>query len=429
MPQELILNEELRLDGWDVFRSSSRDHMIPMTSGGRALQRIKMAEALPTLGVIQGVAVSDEERAAFAAARDRAESEVLGRMSRGGAIETRYRYFVISNLTAVAVGIGEEEVEIALAPFTGVVNEVGFHTVGIGGSAVIALRTDNGVSFFKSESNDGFASVGVDCGPDFVNPFLIGVNNSTPRSELKNLRIPVISGERVLMVLRMPAPTAIGGVAIEGYIGFSTGSVGSFDQRVLSSVVDARHERSVDADRAARELEARLAIEREKTRRVQLEADARIKAAQLALEGRRVKGIREQATINELLSQRAAQERLRSRAPVVPPPPAFAAPPAQATGGKGQTFVQSWMPQQGALGYMIPDPPPGGRVNVFNDRYTIWDQFGGKVGEGPVQPVQNTSQIPQDARMSRNISVTPSADIKATQRDILFTRSGQSAFA
>lgn len=403
MPQELIRDEEIRLQCWNVFRSSSRDHMVPMTSGGRVLQKIRINSALPSTDVVTGVVLSAEEqelrRKARAAAIRQAEQEAMDRPLG----VSQYLGFHATTVNA-ALPVGEpndHQSLIALAPFDGYITEMvivpdtGLATYNL------AIRTSGGQTMFRSLDSLITSPPGLSLLPDFID--MGTFSPSGEKIQVRNLKMPVFAGEEIYFVGREFGSVgpgvglATGMLGFEGFILARPGSAAAQSQ-FLALTAEARA-----GARDAANMAGRVAIEREKTRRAEIEGQARVQVAQLAAEVRRPPGIPMNNPFNQVLIAPNAQPTIQRRQPVAPPPPQFEAPPAVPTSGKGMTFVQAWQPANGSIGYMIPDPPPGGRVNVFDGKYTIWDVTGKNIGSGPVQNVASTDDIPGGARVSRNL--------------------------
>lgn len=77
MPLGLQSNRELQDSLWRVWRSATRDRVIPSVGPGRVLQRVRIMEALPVGGVMVGAAeaLGEEERAEVRRARERVVEE------------------------------------------------------------------------------------------------------------------------------------------------------------------------------------------------------------------------------------------------------------------------------------------------------------------------------------------------------------------
>ena len=143
-----------------------------------------------------------------------------------------------------------------------------------------------------------------------------------------------------------------------------------------------------------------LAIEREKTFRAAEVERLKTERAALTLKPGVPSGNFLGNPFQELLLAPQAARQLASRAPTPPPPPRVRPAPAEPPAGAGQTFVSAWNPSFGSIGYLVPDPPRGGKVNVFDNTYTVWDITGKNVGSGPIIPVASDGDIPPGARIS-----------------------------
>jgi hypothetical protein len=86
------------------------------------------------------------------------------------------------------------------------------------------------------------------------------------------------------------------------------------------------------------------------------------------------------------------------------------------------------MPNENSIGYLVPTPPRGGKVNTFGDEYSVFDITGKLIDRGKVELVRSQDQIPPSSRLSPNIRTTLSPDTRASQAAIQATRSGESAF-
>lgn len=412
MPQELIRDELIRLHGWDCFRSSSRDHMVPFTSGGRVLQKIKINASLPSGDVQVGVVLSDEERAARAAAQVEAarslrqtQAEPLGIM--------QYFSFNVTNTNAGAV-FGEptdSETVIGIASYDGWLKEIDLDANSSGATRpAVAIRTSSGMTWFKGFSDQNFPVSSEFLAPDFVQ--MNRTSFADARVHLTNGKVPVYAGDEIIIVLRDFNNTPAGVLDCIGLIGLEHVILARPGSQAAESQYRVLNTAAINAARDASNNAGRLALEREKTRRAEIEAQARVKVAELAQQNKRPAGVPMNNPFNQVLLEPGSQPTLQRRAPVVPPKPILEAPPAQAEGGKGKTFVSAWTPNDNSIGYLIPDPPPGGKVNVFDGKYTIWSASGQNLGSGPVENVRTDADIPANSRISRNLGTTPSPSMQ-----------------
>jgi len=402
--------------------------MIPVTGSGRTLQRIALKAVLPVAGVGEGVVLSAEERAAIAAmqASRRAgvgtgEAQPLGIM--------QYLHFTVSN-TNPGLVLGDpvdSEHIIGVAPFDGWMREVLLDGTLSGATLPsVAIRTSSGGTWFRSFEDGQFPITTEFLEPDFGRlnfPFPTG-----QRVELRGGKVPVYAGDQILVTLRDQNATPAGVLFVAGYIGFESVVLARPGTQAATSQFLALNTAAINAARDQASNAGRLALEREKTKRAALEAEARVKVAQLALETKRAASVPMANPFNRVAVSQRGQQLQQARQPVTVPQPAFGSEAPPSTSGKGKTFVSAWMPNQNSIGYLIPDPPPGGKVNVFGDTYTIWSASGQNLGQGKVELVRNESEIPAESRVSRNLGVSLSPEIKAQQQAILTTRAGGSAF-
>lgn len=425
---DLQQDESLRLHGWRVFRSSTRDRVIPSNSAGAALQRVKIGSAIGVAGVTEGVAIAMEERELLARARLQAlqpkESSVQGFVPLSQTFT-----FSLGNqlLNGAAPGDLVEEIQsIGFAPFTGFLSEFEVYDAELGSPAPgIAIRTSSGLSAFRGAQTIPAGFANTDVLPDFIIPVSRILNGP---SVVRRMRVPVAAGDEIYLVFRLPPVAVINGTGVFGTLTLDAAEVALTSRLASASAFAAALARGSQVSRAAIDQAGRLEIERERTRRAEAEARARIEVAKSAAESRRPAAQPAFNPFQGVLVAPQAQPQIQSRQRVVPPPPPPFAAPAAEVSGANQTFVQAWNPSAGSLGYLIPDPPQGGRVNVFDNKYTVWDMFGKKVEEGQVKPVRTQDEIPAEARISRALGATPSAGIRESQAAILATRRGESAF-
>lgn len=389
---DLIPNAMLKARGWTVFRSSSRDRLIPLTSLGSVAQRIRLNDALPAAGVAVGEAVLSD---ADVQARLEAEQAVTIRLRnqvQQGSQSMGVRQEVQTNIPTLGgpgIVIGENQFNVFTAPSDGWVVSVAHNFTG--NQNRLALRTTTGQTFFIGRGGSNNVGNTPSIAPDFSELATVAPNWGT-----ENVRIPLLAGEEVTAIFDSVAATpdtqhigfvklifeyAVGGVSQAARFGADFGEVR----------IAMRQQAQQSAKLASDQL--RLEIERERTRRAQLEAQARA---------------------SEVARIPAAAPKVASRAPVQPPPLFASEAPTAEGGGKGKTFVSAWMPSNGYVGYYIPDPPAGGKVNVFDGRYTIWDVGGRNVGSGPVEWVRQDQQLQEGTRISRNLGVRPGSTLPTT---------------
>lgn len=425
---DLQQDEALRSQGWRVFRSSTRDRVIPSNSVGAALQRVRIASALPVSGVSEGVAIPLADREAIA--RERLQGLKPREAAVSGFVPLSQTFtFSLANqlLNGAAPGDLVEEIQsIGFAPFTGFLSEFEVYDADLGSPAPgIAIRTSSGLSAFRGAQTVPAGFANTDVLPDFIIPVTRVLNGP---SVVRRMRVPVAAGDEIFIVFRLPPVAAINTSGVFGTLTLDAAEVALTSRLAAGSAFEAALARGAQVSRAAIDQSGKLEIEREKTRRAEAEARARIEVAKLSAESRRPAAQPAFNPFQGVLVAPQAQPQIQSRQRVaLPPPPPFAAPAAEVSGA-GQTFVQAWNPSAGSLGYLIPDPPRGGRVNVFDSKYTVWDMFGKKVEEGQVKPVRTEDEIPAEARISKALGVTPSAGIRESQAAILATRRGESAF-
>jgi hypothetical protein len=408
---DLVQNAALREQGWRVFRSASRNHLIPLHGPGGSLQRIKIAQALAVSGVFEGVAISDEERKAQEEQRRLgaalAEREAVGRPLG----VTQYLAFDMAVIDGTVDPANPflTGSRAAIAPFDGFITEFVVTDTGATPFLAIGIRSSGGATMFRS-TDPGLAPP-----PLFrIPPDLIRVGLLTDAAgpvALRNLKMPVFAGEEIKVIFISPGATPLGTFSGSGILGFEAFILARPGSAAAVSMFGAL---TVESRRAATEAAAqssRLAIEQEQTRRSMGADAARVEVAKLNLEAKRPAGQPQFNPFQNLLLLGNAQQQLTSRAPTPAPAPRVSRPPAQAPDGAGQTFVSAWNPSFGSIGYLVPDPPRGGKVNVFDNKYTIWDISGKNVGSGSIVPVATDSQIPPGARISGVLRTTKSAGL------------------
>lgn len=371
-----------------------------------------MAEALPVSGVmVGGEALSLSDRAALAEQRTSLVAKVQSSADDRRLGLTRalvYNLYSVTGNPSNSVA-AVEEIPLFTVPFDGFITEVNLELSGGATPYALGFKTSSGQSFFSTLDMGVVIPTGGTPEPDMLPLGAYSITNS--RLELRNLRVPVFGGEQIIArALENPlfpggAQMGSGVMVCEAYLFAQPGSAAAMSQ--FGALLTQTARANSDAQRYASQIE----IERERTRRAQLEAQARIEVAKLAAQ----KPVQASNTglnpFNLVLADRAAQSRVQSRAPVLPPPqPAFA-PPSATLDGAGKTFVAAWAPTANSIGYLVPNPPPGARVNVFDGKYTIWGASGAKLGEGLVENVRTDAEIPAEARVSRNLGVTPSSSM------------------
>ena len=399
-------NSALRYAGWNLFRSSSRDHVVPGVSPGRKLQRFRIDEAMPARGTMEdAVAVSLEERAAVSASISSRRVEV----DRGEDVATgEMKYFTarISNDVVTPPNTPTDfPVVVGIAPFDGYLTE--FNATGLGSDNFgisVAVRTSSGGTMFTSfEGPDTLVDV------DFIEPDFFPVHfsySAAGSGVLRRGRVPILAGDQIIFVLRTSTAFAIRGADLLCTVGLEGVNLGRVGSRVASASFDSSIRLNAAANREAAAAAARLQLEREKTRRLEIEMQAKL----------------------ALADKLGTRTQVQTRQAPDPPPAPYKSSAFTPSDGAGKTFVASWMPNENSIGYLIPDPPRGGKVNVFGDRYSVFDITGKLVSQGPVELVRSQDQIPPSSRLSQNIRTTLSPDTKLSQAQIIATRSGVSPF-
>jgi hypothetical protein len=375
---DLAVDERLRLRGWDVFRSSFRDRQIPLTGLGARLQRIRVNEALPVPGVFEGVAIELPEREARRvglverASRERGGEDIpLGIM--------QYFSTILHNRVVGAVnGVPlDETFQIAVAPFDGWLREISADgSAGDFGGFRIAVRTSNGGTLFRSFDQKDLALFEEFLEPDFLPFDARGTGNYL--IELRGGKVPVYAGDGIFIVLRNTNGKAINQARARVEVGIEAVQVGSLARRVSAGAATLALRKFEAAQREAAVIAGRLAVEQERTRQVAL--------------------VQRAETERSLLKSSVAK--VAQRAPVPVPPPRVIRPPAELPAGSDKTFVSAWNPSYGYIGYLIPDPPRGGKVNVFDNKYSVFDITGKLIEQGPIIPIVSEADIPPGARLS-----------------------------
>jgi len=413
MPMMSAENEALRVKGWRVFRSSSRDRVIPGTGAGAHLQRIKISEALPVEGVFEGVAQPVEARNVAADLRAQAEAK-----ARAAAAEIPLgvtRHIVYDLTTQVGnpdpVNFGEETFVIGIAPFDGFLTEMFLQLQGGAVVQGIAFRTTTGQTVFSTRDFSAIVPGFGGAEPDFLMPFDLNV---TPAPfQLNRLKVPVYAGEEVFAVVRLgpafPAGSQIGAgvIGFEGFILARPGSAAA--QAQFGSLSAAARQAATEATKWA----GMLALEREKTTRATEVERLKTERAAIVSQPRQASGGFIGNPYETPRITDAMTNAVQRQAPTPPPPPRVVRPPATPPEGTGLTFVSAWNPSFGSIGYLIPDPPRGGKVNVFDSKYTIWDITGKNIGEGQIIPVATDQDIPPGAKISAIRSGVKSQALRA----------------
>lgn len=400
MRMNLVENEALREQGWRVFRSGSRDHLVPLTGAGATLQRVKMAEALPVLGVFEGVALSDEERKAAADQRSLALA-LAERESAGRPLGvTQYIAFDMAVIDGVVDPVNPFRTgSIAgTAPFDGFITEFVVTSTSATPFQAVGIRTSGGATMFRSNDPGLVPPPIFNIEPDFIRTALL--DDVSGPVGLRNLKVPVFAGEQITAVAIVPAATPLGTFIGSGVLGFEAFILARPGSAAAVSMFGAL---TVESRRAATEAasqSSKLSIEQERTRRAALVDAGQTERAKLELELRKAQRPSPNDALMRLLTDPNALRVRESRAPSPPKAPKVAPPKAAPPEGAGKTFISAWNPSYGNIGYLVPNPPPGGRVNVFDNRYTIWDITGKNVGSGPIEPVATADQIPAGARVS-----------------------------
>ncbi|MGH8754557.1 MAG: hypothetical protein ACREU0_01735 [Burkholderiales bacterium] len=402
MAMERGADEALRSKGWSYFRSSTRDRVVPGTGLGAHLSRIKINSAFPVTEVEQGVAISLEERAAIEARR----SVPMKPLMLGGASPmsaTKYLAFLLNFPLAGAAVFHDEQFLIGVAPFDGFVTEIQFISFTGVLSTIFAVRTSGGGTFCASRSNIPVVPGTGPFPPDFFN--ILRGEIAGPFVPITVLRsnMPVLAGEEIYLITRTDA--VVGPLAnfVQGVVGVQSSAVeAAVSRRVRESTLLQREARAIE--RARVELAAakhQVPVgEREEERRKAVRVPPKFPF------GGRV------ATA------------VQSRAPQQPTPPRVVRAPKAVPEGTGKTFVSSWMPQAGSIGYLIPDPPRGGRVNVFDNKYSVFDITGKLIDQGQIEVIRADWEIPPGARLSANRSVSAApAEIRTAAEEAALLRS------
>lgn len=400
MRMTLELNEALRLQNWRVFRSATRDHLIPQTGPGAKLQRIRINEAVPSGGTEFGIALTLEERQAIANQR-KLDLALAQAESASKSIGVTKFIHVLARTTIAnpsAVDTFDEIIEVATAPFDGFITEFGAVEPFGADLLGMAIRTSGGESMFRSFSNYAAGMAQSVVPPDFLS-FAYFISVGSERT-LRNLHMPVFAGESIFFVSRVRG----GAAAFQQFpfviLGFESFTLAKAGSAAAVSAFGAIASASRLASSEAANQANQLGLAQEKTKQLQIQQSALTERAKLAVAR---PGPGPGFMVNPFGSlpfSESALQQLASRRAIPPPPPRVPPKPSAPPEGAGKTFVSAWNASAGYIGYLIPNPPIGGRVNVFDNTYTIWDITGKNVGQGPIEPVTSDAQIPPGARVS-----------------------------
>lgn len=397
------VNRALRDQGWRVFRSSTRDHLVPVTGLGRTLQRIVFARVLPDPTVREGIALSTEEQAQQARLREGAFKELTATVDQPLGI-MKYIHFDVTNQDAgVLLGAPtDSEIEVGVAPFDGWLREVLLDGSNSGATLPhVAIRTSGGGTFFQSFSQNVSPDTTSFLEPDFVRLNTAQIQDR--RVILRGGKVPVFAGERIFVVLRDINQTAafilrvVGSVGFEAVILARAGSAAAQSQFLALIGEERAATRLASAQATAVQIESiRLAQEREKTERAKV-------AAQAAQVTPRSSTFDVFNPFQQVLTLESAQPTVQRAASPPPPAPRVIPPKPAPPEGAGKTFVPAWVPTTGSIGYLIPEPKAGQRVTVFDNKFTVWDVTGRAVSSGPVEMVSAAQGIPEGSRVSREL--------------------------
>ena len=393
MPQSFEVNQQMREQGWRVFRSASRDHLTPATGVGQQLQRITIREALPVREAAGGLSVSLEARLAERAGEQSALTEQQALLRR--ATEER-------GISWQRVGWGQDtsglagnvtRTVIGTVSFDSLVSDVTFIVQGGGGSVGSArVEFENYGTLFAGGGVNGLGYPTDTISPQpIANLSGDGVTVSIP-----GLRWFVGGGSRIFL----DVVNGGGGFVITGQVIITAEALSPSQRQVVTrpDVVPLGEIISLRRADAQRQLDRQQEL---------IEAAKQRKRDELAFQEQRIAAIKE---VGARQFERAVgrvsplglppQVVLQMRPPSPPSPPRMRPPPPEPPEGAGKTFVSAWNPSFGSIGYLVPDPPRGGKVNVFDNTYTIWDMSGKNVGSGPIIPVASDGDIPPGARIS-----------------------------
>jgi hypothetical protein len=420
MRMDLERNSELRRHGWRVFRSASRDKLIPSSAVGRVLQRVKIAQAYPVEGVEEGASVSLESRLALQNARSVSAAAAERQASDRPLGVSQYMAYTITTQTGNPdpVNAANEEFVVGLAPFDGFITEAFLELQGGAVAQGMAFRTSGGQTMFTTRDFSAFAPGAPGAEPDMLP--VIDLNFNPGVVTLRNLKVPVFSGEQVILVAKLGPAFGVGlqiGAGILGFESFILARPGSAAELSMFGAL------TVEARRGAREAisnDVKLKIEQERTRREMEKQQGMTARAQIEAAPRAPAGSFQGNPTQPFEFSASAMRALQSRSAPPPPPPRVPPPPKEPAPGEGLTFVSAWNPSFGSIGYLIPDPPRGGRVNVFDNRYTVWDITGKQVDQGAIIPVPSSGDIPAGARLSAVARGTLSAALAADRVQAAF---------
>lgn len=375
---ELAQDEELRQQGWRVFRSSTRDRLVPSTSPPAKLQRVKIGVALAALGVTEGAVVSAAERDAYAALIRNPNLQER-EPPWAGPGETKYIHFNVQNVNPNTVPQPDEFIVLGTSPFTGFLTEFTLTFFQSPISVAMAIRNTGGYTMSQSFSNFPVIPGTLSLGPDFFDPFFIAQSALGNGRTVERQQMPVQAGDEIIMVLRQVSPVNPGQQQARGWIGIEE----------MRNQVDLAQTLSIAQRRRQRAELLRTDVENAEMRR-QITAQAIIQ--------------RDSEVVSGLLfppfRAPAAQAAVAARVPAPRPAPRVAAPKPEPPAGSDKTFVSAWNPSFGMIGYLIPDPPRGGKVNVFDNKYSVFDITGKLVAQGQIEPIATDADIPPGASIS-----------------------------
>lgn len=414
MPMVSEKNVALRLKGWRVFRSSTRDHLIPMTGAGAILQRVKIFDALPVGGVAVGQEAIDLTiRAQISDDRQKVAEKVFELARDRPTGETVVLSSSVGNPTAnpgPAGNIVDDVLLIGSSPFSGFITEATWRDYVAGGSVTyLAIRTGSGGSLFLGGQTFAAFGENINSTPDFT--LTIG---GDPTISARRMRVPVLAGEQIFAIVRTDRLQAADGRAIQITLTFESAEGAPIGARALLSSIGANRQATGEATRNAFLVQRELGIEQEKTKRAIEVETLKVEQARALGEQRRGNTNALQNPYNQVLASDEFIKQLQAQKVTPAPPPRVPAPPANPPEGAGKTFVSAWNPSFGSIGYLIPNPPIGGKVNVFDSRYSVFDITGKLIEQGPIEPVMTDAQIPPGARISRNLGVKLSPGIETS---------------
>lgn len=453
MPLNLIDNEALRLNGWQVFRSSFRLRNLPSGGGFRHLQRVRIGEAQDVLDVVAGVEPGGD---VSAEAIDRALSERAERANRAAQkkIITGVSTVVPAHFRPVAplVGAGEDrEYDLCVIPFDGLLTEIRIAMdVTLAVNHALSLRLESGGSLFTSTGvtniTDGLAT---DLRPDFI-----GVNHlQTLLTDAGGIyamtvRKPVMAGERVIAVIRHSPAIALNNINYYFTFVIASGEVVIETPKIKVKRIAAAEDPVVieqEKPRAVRERagkqEAVTDLEMYPSWRVGVTGGVTVNfrdftTAPYMIYGRQSVMVLSgtdlpepptapEATVRQFVNSQYVQEPLDpppawagwvakipkgKASPATPAPakeevvkiPPPIKPVAKEPGklpGEGLLFLASLAPNSNFLGGLIPWPDKGEHTNTANGSWKHWSASGVLLGTGPIQWVQTGGTIPEGAKL------------------------------